>query len=142
MPMVGFHRLPDDEPERDTMLRHGQLVTAVEVPPLAFAARSAYRKVRERASFSFAVVSVAAALDVEHGHVKDVRIALGGVAHAPWRAVLAEEALRGQPTTHASFARAADTELAHARPLRDNGYKVSLARNLVVRTLHELAEGT
>jgi xanthine dehydrogenase YagS FAD-binding subunit len=138
IPMPGLHRLPDGEPQRDTVLEPGDLITAVELAPLPWAARSAYRKVRERASFSFAVVSVAAALDVEDGVVRDCRIALGGVAHAPWRAARAEEALRGQPAGEDAFAAAADAELAAAQPLRDNGYKVPLARNVIVRTLEEL----
>src|SRR3989442_4149108 len=93
IPLAGFHRLPGDEPQRDTVLEHGELITAVDLPPLAFATRSRYRKVRDRASYAFALVSVAAALDVTGGIVRDVRIALGGVAHAPWRATKAEAAL-------------------------------------------------
>jgi xanthine dehydrogenase YagS FAD-binding subunit len=140
VPLVGLHRLPGDDPRRDTVLDPGELVCAVELAPLAAAARSRYRKVRERASFSFAVVSVAAALEVAGGVVADVRVALGGVAHKPWRAAAAEAALLGSPATVEAFGRAADAELAAARPLRDNGYKVPLARNLLVRTLAELAE--
>jgi xanthine dehydrogenase YagS FAD-binding subunit len=137
--MPGLHRLPGDEPERDTVLHPGELVTAVELPPLAFARRSAYRKVRERSSFAFALVSVAVALDVDGGVVRDCRIALGAVAHVPWRAERAEAALRGQPATQESFAAAADAELAGARPLRENAYKVPLARATLVRTLADLA---
>jgi xanthine dehydrogenase YagS FAD-binding subunit len=140
IPLSRLYRLPGDQPQRDTVLDHDELVTAVEVPPLGFAARSRYRKVRERASFSFAVVSLAAAVEIDGGLVRDARLALGGVAHLPWRASVAEEALRGQPATEDSFARAAEAELAAARPLRDNGYKVPLARNLIVRTLAELVE--
>ncbi len=140
IPLPGLHRLPVDEPERDTVLEHGELITAVELPPLPLAARSRYRKVRDRASFAFALVSIAAALDVAQGTVRDVRLALGGVAHAPWRAERAEAALRGRPATEQSFAAAAEAELAEARPLRDNGFKVPLARKLIVRTLLELAE--
>lgn len=139
VPLGDFHRLPGDEPQRDTVLGPGDLVTAVVVPPLRMP--SAYRKVRERASFAFALVSVAAALDVRDGTVRDVRLALGGVAHKPWRAGRAEEALRGAPAAGESFARAADAELAAAEPLRDNAYKVPLARNLIVRTLAGLGEG-
>jgi xanthine dehydrogenase YagS FAD-binding subunit len=142
IPIGDFHRLPDDSPERDTVLGHGELVTGVELPALELAARSHYRKVRERASFAFAVVSIAAAIEVADGVVRDSRIALGGVAHVPWRARKAEDALRGSPADEESFARAADAELADARPLRDNGYKVPLARNLIVRTLTELAEAS
>jgi xanthine dehydrogenase YagS FAD-binding subunit len=140
IPLVGFHRLPGDEPQRDTVLQHGELITAVDLPPLAFATRSRYRKVRDRASYAFALVSVAAALDVAAGVVRDARIAFGGVAHVPWRARKAEAALRGAPATEESFRRAADAELADARPLRDNAFKVPLARNVLVRTLLDLTE--
>ncbi|MEV2272877.1 FAD binding domain-containing protein [Nonomuraea africana] len=139
VPMPGLHRLPGDEPDRDTVLEPGDLITAVELPALPFAAVSRYRKVRDRASFAFAVVSVAAALDLADGVVRDCRIALGGVAHVPWRAAMAESALRGAPATAAEFSRAADLELAAARPLPENAFKVPLARNVLVRTLSELA---
>ncbi|MFG2091413.1 MULTISPECIES: FAD binding domain-containing protein [unclassified Spirillospora] len=139
IPMDEFHRLPGNEPERDTVLEPGDLVTAVEVPPIGMPSR--YRKVRERASFAFALVSIAAALDVDGGEVRDVRLALGGVAHKPWRARRAEEALRGAAATRESFLRAAEAELEAAEPLRDNAYKVPLARNLIVRMLTELGEG-
>jgi xanthine dehydrogenase YagS FAD-binding subunit len=140
VPLVDLHRLPGDDPERDTVLEPGELVVSVELPPLPLAARSRYVKVRERASFAFALVSLAAALEVEDGVVADARLALGGVAHRPWRAFRAEETLRGRPASAESFGRAADAELAQARPLRDNAYKLPLARNLIVRTLAELAE--
>ena len=139
IPLAEFHRLPGDSPERDTVLAHGDLITGVELPLLPLARGSTYRKVRERASFAFAVVSIAAALEVSDGVVRDVRLALGGVAHAPWRCLRAEDALRGAPAGEESFVRAADAELADAVPLRDNAYKVPLARNLIVRTLTELA---
>ena len=138
VPIPGLHRLPDAQPERDTVLEAGELITAVELPALPFAERSAYRKVRERASFAFAVVSVAAAVDVAAGAIRDCRIALGGVAHAPWRAERAEAALRGAPATEERFRAAAHAELAAARPLRDNAFKLPLARNLIARTLAEL----
>ncbi|HEY2741613.1 MAG TPA: FAD binding domain-containing protein [Gaiellaceae bacterium] len=138
-PLRELHRLPGDEPNRDTTLGHGELITSVQLPPLPFAHRSQYVKVRERASFSFAVVSVAAALDLEEGVVRDVRLALGGVAHTPWRALRAEEELRGSQATTESFAQAADAELAQGQPLRDNGYKIPLAHNVIVRTLADLA---
>jgi xanthine dehydrogenase YagS FAD-binding subunit len=142
IPIPGLHRLPGDEPSRDTVLEPGELITALEVEPLApaLAARSTYRKVRDRASFSFAVVSAAVAVEVAGGTVRDCRIALGAVAHGPWRAWRAEESLRGAPATEASFAAAADAELAQAQPLRDNAFKVPLARNLLVATLAELCE--
>jgi xanthine dehydrogenase YagS FAD-binding subunit len=139
VPIVEFHRLPGEQPERDTVIASGELIVAVEVPPVAAARHSRYVKVRERASFSFAVVSLAAALEVEDGKVRDVRLALGGVAHKPWRAELAEDALRGGPADEAAFARAAAAELAAARPLRDNAYKVTLARSLIVSVLRDLA---
>jgi xanthine dehydrogenase YagS FAD-binding subunit len=139
IPMPGLHRLPGDQPERDTVLGPGDLITAVELPSVPAARNSRYRKVRDRASYAFAVVSIAAALELgDDGTIADVRIALGGVAHVPWRAEIAEGALRGGPATEAAFAAAADAELAQAAPLRDNGFKVPLARNLIVRTLGEL----
>jgi len=135
-----FYRLPGDEPERDTELAHGELITGIELPP-PVSQTSRYVKVRDRASFAFAIVSLAAIVRVDDGTVTDVRLALGGVAHRPWRARRAEEELRGAPATAEAFERAADAELAEARPLRDNGYKVTLARNLLVATLGELTEG-
>jgi xanthine dehydrogenase YagS FAD-binding subunit len=139
IPLVDFHRLPGDTPQHDTVLEHDELIVAVDVPALAFSGNSRYRKVRERASFSFALVSVAVALDIADGEVRDVRIAFGGLAHKPWRAYAAEEALRGSAADEQSFGSAADAELRKAAPLRDNGYKVELARNTLVRTLVELA---
>jgi xanthine dehydrogenase YagS FAD-binding subunit len=130
IPLVDFHRLPEDEPQRDTVLEPGELITAVDVPPLAVAAHSKYVKVRERASFAFALVSVAVAYDGT-----DVRIAFGGLAHKPWRAFEAEEAIRRGD----GFEKAADRELRQTRPLRDNAYKVDIARDVLVRTLEELA---
>jgi xanthine dehydrogenase YagS FAD-binding subunit len=140
IPIEELHRLPGGEPQRDTTLEHGELITAVDLPPLAFASNSKYRKVRERASYAFALVSVAAALDVEDGTVRDVRLALGGVAHKPWRATKVEEALRGELANEANFRAAADIELEDAEPLRENAFKVPLARNVIVRTLLELSE--
>src|SRR5260370_36444125 len=99
IPLVAFYRLPGDEPQRDTVLEHGELITAVDLPKLPFATHSHYRKVRDRASYAFALVSVAVALDVAGGGVRDVRIALGGVAHVPWRAAPAEPALRAARRT-------------------------------------------
>jgi xanthine dehydrogenase YagS FAD-binding subunit len=139
IPLVDFHRLPGDAPGRDSVLEPDELIVAVDLPPLPVAAASCYRKVRERASFAFALVSVAAALDVVDGEVRDVRIAFGGLAHKPWRADIAEAALHGSAANLTAFGDAADAELAAARPLRDNGYKVELARRLLVRTLAELA---
>jgi xanthine dehydrogenase YagS FAD-binding subunit len=143
LPLVDFHRLPGDAPARDTVLAHGELITAVDLPPLpsALATHSHYRKVRDRASYAFALVSVAAAIDVTaDGIVRDVRLALGGVAHKPWRAWKAEATLRGAPATEEAFRRAADAELAAAQPLPGNAFKVPLARNTIVRTLLDLME--
>ena len=142
VPMGELHRLPGDDPQRDTTLRQGDLITAVELPALPFAGRSAYRKVRDRASYAFALVSVAAALDVEDGTVRDVRIALGGVAHKPWRASVAEDRLRGGPATEDAFRQAAEAELAQAHPLPGNAFKVPMARNTITATLRTLAGGT
>jgi xanthine dehydrogenase YagS FAD-binding subunit len=141
VPLTDLHRLPGDHPGRETVLTHGELITAVGLPPLPFAARSAYRKVRDRASYAFALVSVAAALDTDGGAVRDVRLALGGVAPKPWRAWRAEEALRGQPATRENFLAAAEAELAAARPLRDNEFKIDLVRRTMASVLGELAGG-
>jgi len=142
IPLADFHRLPGDEPQRDTVLAHGELITAVDVPALAFGARSKYRKVRDRASYAFALVSVAAALDMDGGVVRDVRLALGGVAHKPWRATRAEAVLRGAPANEETFRRAAGAELADAVPLSENAFKIPLARNVIARVLLDLAEGS
>jgi xanthine dehydrogenase YagS FAD-binding subunit len=139
IPVTELYRLPGDEPARDTVLQHGDLITAVDLPAMGMAVRSRYRKVRDRASYAFALVSVAVVLDVTDATVRDVRIALGGVAHKPWRAIRAEEALRGGPATKEAFMAAADAELVAAEPLPNNGFKVSMARRVLVSTLHELA---
>jgi CO/xanthine dehydrogenase FAD-binding subunit len=123
----------------DLRRERGDLITAVELPPLGCARNSAYRKVRDRASYAFAVVSVAAALDVADDRVRDVRLAIGAVAPVPWRARTAERVLAGRPATAQWFGRAADAELAAAAPLPDNAFKVTLARNVIVRMLCELA---
>ncbi|MFD5178139.1 FAD binding domain-containing protein [Nocardia sp. NPDC058379] len=140
IPVDDLHRLPGDAPDRDTVLDHGDLITAVDLPPLPMATRSAYRKVRDRASFTFAVVSVAAALDLADGVVREARIAFGGVAPKPWRARAAEAVLRGAAPTERNFAAAADAELAAARPQRQNAFKVPLTRAVLVATLRELTE--
>jgi xanthine dehydrogenase YagS FAD-binding subunit len=140
IPVTEFHRLPGDEPHRDTVLDHGQLITAVEIPKPSAGARSAYRKVRDRASYAFALVSVAAELVVSDGTITSVRIALGGVAHKPWRARLVEEALLGEAPSLEAFIRAAEAELRHAKPLPGNEFKVELARRTLVATLRDLSE--
>jgi xanthine dehydrogenase YagS FAD-binding subunit len=137
-----LHRLPGGDPSRDTVLEHGDLITAIDLPALPAGSRSAYRKVRDRASYAFALVSVAAVLRVADGRIADVRLALGGVAHKPWRAARAEEALRDQPATRASFHSAAEAELAAAQPQSGldggNGFKIPLATRTVVATLRRL----
>lgn len=139
-PLSDFYLPVGDTPHRETALPPGALITGVTLPPAPVAARSRYRKVRERASYAFAIGSVAAALDVEDGVVRDARLAFGAVASRPWRARAAEAVLIGAPAGGETFAAAADAELAAARPLPDNGYKVTLMRNLVVAVLTELAE--
>jgi xanthine dehydrogenase YagS FAD-binding subunit len=139
VPFTDFHLLPEGHAERETVLEPGELITAIELAALPFAARSTYRKVRDRSSYAFALVSVAAALDMDDGMVKDIRLALGGVAHKPWRAFKAEAALKGQPATEDSFRAAAEAELAAAVPLHDNGFKVELAKRTITAVLMELA---
>lgn len=139
LPFAELHRLPLEHPEIDTVLEPGELITAVELPPLPFAKTSTYRKVRDRTSYAFALVSVAAALQVDGNRIEDVRIALGGVAHKPWRASKAEAALRNGPAAEEAFRAAAIAELADAVPLRDNGFKVELAIRLIIAVLGDLA---
>jgi xanthine dehydrogenase YagS FAD-binding subunit len=138
LPLEEFHLLPGDTPERETVLEAGELIVGVEVPPLAFAARSHYRKVRDRASFEFAVAAAAVAADIGDGIIRDVRIALGGVGTKPWRARAAEQALIGQPAGVASFERAAARALAGAKPAEHNGFKITLAQRTLVRALSHL----
>ena len=138
--LTDLHRLPEDHPELETQLNSGELITAVELPPLPMAARSTYRKVRDRASYAFALVSVAAAIELEGETVKDVRLALGGVAHKPWRAWKAEAALKGQRATVEAFRAAAEAELAMAVPLHDNAFKVELAKRTITTVFAELME--
>ncbi|MCW5623851.1 MAG: xanthine dehydrogenase family protein subunit M [Burkholderiales bacterium] len=138
VPIADLHRLPEDRPERDTTLRAGELITAVRLPP-APPGRQVYRKVRDRASYAFALVSVAAIVDGDRDNVAAARFAVGGVAHKPWRDARAESQLQSAPATDAAFNGAADAMLASARALRDNGFKLSLLR----RTLRAaLAEAT
>jgi xanthine dehydrogenase YagS FAD-binding subunit len=140
IPVNELYRSPADGPERDTVLRRGELITAVDLPDVPVAATSRYRKVRDRASYAFALVSVAAAVKVEHGTVSEVRVALGGVAHKPWRARRAEQHLTGKRATEANFRAAAEAELAAAKPLEGNAFKVPLARNTIVSMLRTLTE--
>lgn len=137
IPMAEFHRLPEAEPERDHTLAPGELIEAIELPPSRFAAKSYYLKVRDRASYAFALVSVAAALAVENGTIRDARVVLGGVAHRPWRSREAEEALIGHAPIAEVFAEAAGAALRDARPLAHNAYKIELGRHAIVRALEQ-----
>ncbi|MEI5100721.1 xanthine dehydrogenase family protein subunit M [Streptomyces sp. PmtG] len=140
LPLTEFYLPVGDTPHEETALPTGALITGVTLPPAPVAARSRYRKVRERASYAFAIGSLAAALDVRDGVVRDVRIALGAVASRPWRARAAERALLGRRADAEAFAAAADAELAAAAPLPDNAYKVTLTHHLMTAVLTELAE--
>jgi len=138
VPLAKFHVLPGDTPQRETVLRPAELITAIVLPATAWVRRSAYLKVRDRASFEWAVVSAAVALDVEAGRIRDARVALGGVGTKPWRSPAAEAALRGQPADEASFAAAAQVAVRDAKPLCENGFKVVLAQRAMVRALATL----
>ncbi|KUN09158.1 molybdopterin dehydrogenase [Streptomyces yokosukanensis] len=140
VPLADFYLPVGDTPHRETVLPAGALITGITLPPAPVAAHSRYRKIRERASYAFAIGSLAAALDVQDGVVRDARLALGAVASRPWRAAAAERVLIGAPADAETYVAAADAELAAARPLPHNGYKVDLVRNLVVAVLTELAE--
>jgi xanthine dehydrogenase YagS FAD-binding subunit len=142
MPLAQFHRLPEDKPQLDNNLGAGEIITAVELPARGFHAHFSYLKIRDRLSYAFALVSVAAALDMEGGRIREARLALGGVAHKPWRNADAEAALLGQAANETSFARAADVLLREARPHSHNAFKVELARRAIVRTLSQAARGT
>ena len=135
IPVAELHRLPGDHPEIETTLVPGELITAVEIPALSFAARSLYLKVRDRASYAFALASAAVALDLENGTVRDARVALGGVGTKPWRSREAEDALRGRAAGVATYRAAAEAALARAVPRRDNAFKIELARRTLVRAL-------
>ncbi len=140
IPFDQFHRLPGTTPHIDSVLQPGEMITAVDLPASPFAAHSHYLKVRDRASYAFALVSVAAALDMQDGVVCAARIALGGVAHKPWRVTEAEAVLAGQPLSDSLCEHAAELLTAGAHGYRDNHFKIKLAQRAVVRALH-LAEG-
>ena len=139
VPLTDFYRLPGDRPDLETVLTPGEVIVAVELPPSNLAARSGYRKVRDRASYAFALVSVAAGLELDEDRITDIRIALGGVAAKPWRAFRAEEALRGRAPTPDAFVQAAEAELADAAPLPGNAFKVELATRTLAAVLTELS---
>src|SRR5271170_2959825 len=144
IPLEKFHRLPGNAPERETMLEPGEMIVAVRLPAEAaqFADHARYLKVRERTSYAFAVVSAAAALRVEHDTIVEARLALGGVALKPWRAREAEQILAGVRADASLFDRAAEAALADAKPAGNNGFKIELARRIVVRALTLAAAGT
>lgn len=137
IPIDDFHRLPGDTPEKDTNLQHGELIVAIELPRSRsnFARNSYYLKVRDRASYAFALVAVAAALELDGRTIRQARVVLGGVAHKPWRSREAEAALSGKPASEESFRRAADAALQDAKPLAHNTYKVELGKRAIVRAL-------
>lgn len=134
-----FHRLPGDLAELDNNLSHGELITTIEIPRNNFAANSYYLKVRDRASYAFALVSVAAAFEINDGVIKQARIALGGVAHKPWRCLEAEKMLVGKKPEPAAFREAAELALKDARPLSDNKYKVNMAERAITKALGRAA---
>lgn len=140
IPFADFHRLPGNTPNVETTLQPNELITAVDLPALPFAQRSHYLKVRDRASYAFALVSVAAALELEDGKIKQARLALGGVAHKPWRAAKAEQALNGQPANEQSFRAAAEAELAGAKGYKYNSFKIELARRAITQALGTVAK--
>jgi xanthine dehydrogenase YagS FAD-binding subunit len=135
IPIGDFHRLPGDTPQIDTNLQPGELIIAIDLPPMSFGQRAHYLKVRDRESFAFALVSVAALIDVQDGTLREVRLALGGVAHKPWRAVEAEAALRGRPLTDEALRHAAAIALQDARAYEHNAFKIELARRAIVRAV-------
>jgi xanthine dehydrogenase YagS FAD-binding subunit len=137
-----FHRLPGDTPQRDSNLHANEIITAVELPAQGFAANYSYLKIRDRLSYAFALISVAAALELNGDSIKDARLALGGVAHKPWREPAAEAALRGQPANQAAFGRAADLLLRDAKGFAHNSFKIDLARRVIIRALTQAAQGT
>jgi xanthine dehydrogenase YagS FAD-binding subunit len=139
IPFADLHRLPGDTPEKDTNLLPGELITAVDIPDSPFTKHVHYQKVRERASYAFALVSAAAALDLDGNTIKAARLALGGVAHKPWRLTAAEQALVGQPATEASFRRAAEVAMQGAKAFKHNAYKLKLAPNALVQALKTAA---
>jgi xanthine dehydrogenase YagS FAD-binding subunit len=135
IPMAEFHRLPGSTPQVDTNLQHDELILSIDLPPSPYAAHSHYLKIRDRASYDFALVSVAAALEIDNGVIGSARLVLGGVAHKPWRAEKAEALLKGKQADAAAFEAAAQEALSGARPYKENAYKVELAKRAIVRAM-------
>ena len=134
-----FHRLPGNTPDRDTNLARDELIIAVDLPAISFTTRSHYLKLRDRASYAFALVSVAALLDLDGGQIRSARIALGGVAHKPWRALTAEKQLAGKRPDQQVFRSAAEAELADAKGYKYNSFKIEMAKRAIVRALTTVA---
>lgn len=141
IPFTEFHRLPGNTPQRDTNLEAGELITAVIVPPVPFAKSGVYLKLRDRTSYAFALISVAAAIDLKGDKIQNVRLALGGVAHKPWRSIEAEKFLIGKTAETTTFQQAAEIALKGATPLSHNAYKVELAKRAIRRALTVSAKG-
>jgi xanthine dehydrogenase YagS FAD-binding subunit len=141
IPIQDFHRLPGDTPEKDNNLEHGELIVGIELPKNNFANKSYYLKVRDRASYAFALVAVAAALETSGGNIKQARVVLGSVAHKPWRSAEAEKALVGKPATEEMFKAAAEAAFRDAKPLAHNGYKVELGKRAIVLALQRAMTG-
>jgi xanthine dehydrogenase YagS FAD-binding subunit len=141
IPFTEFHRLPGNTPQLDNNLAPGEIITAVILPPISFAKSSAYLKLRDRASYAFALISVAAALEIRDGQIQQARMALGGVAHKPWRSPEAEQFLQGKPAETATFQQAAEITLRDAQPLKHNAFKVDLAKRAIRRALTVSAQG-
>lgn len=139
VPVIDFHRLPGDTPQRDTVLEPNELIVAIDLPTPQLAGKSHYLKVRDRASYAFAIVSVATRLAVENGIIREVRIALGGVAHKPWRLPDVEKQLVGKRADEATFREAARQLLAGAKPHEHNAFKIQLAQSVIVRALQTVA---
>lgn len=142
IPIGDFHRLPGDMPEKDTNLERGELIVAIDLPRSNFANNYYYLKVRDRASYAFALVAVAAALEMDGGRIRQARLVMGSVAHKPWRSQEAEAALSGRPASEENFRRAAEAALAGAKPLAHNAYKIELGKRAIVRALMRAARLT
>jgi xanthine dehydrogenase YagS FAD-binding subunit len=140
IPLVDFHVPYGEDPARESVLEHGELITAVELPAVPWFTRSHYLKVRDRASYEFALASAAVALDLDGGHIRAARVALGGVGTKPWRSPEAEQALTGRKAEEATYQAAAEAALRGARPQKDNGFKIELAKRTVARALAVAAE--
>jgi len=141
IPFVDYHRLPGNTPQKDNNLNQGELITAIEIPKNNYADKSYYLKVRDRASYAFALVSVAAALEMDGNRIKQARVAMGGVAHKPWRATEAEKFLTGKEATEANFKQAAEMEMKQAKPLEYNKFKVELGKRAIARALMQAMNG-